>query len=313
MVYIFNTLAPIIILVALGVILRKQKFTSPHFFKETNKLVFYVGLPALLFFKASAVHFIEDRAVKLFLALGITSILIILLGYILSLILRVPKKSMGALVQGGYRGNQAFVGLPVVFFALDGLGVDNSIQGMVVMSIIPIMVLYNFLAVPVLLIGLGNSEVSATQRLKLSLKKLITNPIILSGLLGLVYGLLNLPLPKVIERTIVVISGISMPFALMGVGASLMVGRIKSVAIYASIASFVKIIINPLVCYYVCMYLGLNDIERLIALLFSASPAAAMCYVMTDQLGGDTDLAAGGIVLSTLFSPLPMAVILAFA
>lgn len=311
MAYIFNTLAPIIVLVLLGFYLRRSGFAVASFFKETTKLVFYVGIPALLFGKASALHSLDERAVRLFSVLALTTLAVVAVGYLLVPLLKIPAQSMGAFVQGGYRGNQAFVGLPVVFFALDGLGIEQDIQGAVVMAIIPIMVLYNLLAVPILLVGLGRRDISMARRMRSSAKTLLSNPIILSGLGGLFFGFLDLQLAAVVQRTLSVVAGISMPLALMGVGAALVFDRIRPVALYAGCAALLKIVVSPALCYLIARLCALESVEILIVMLFAATPAAAMCYVMTDQLGGDADLAAGGIVLSTILAPLSMAAILA--
>ena len=48
-VLILNTLAPVFLLIALGAGLQASRFLSPGFLREANRVVYWVGLPALLF------------------------------------------------------------------------------------------------------------------------------------------------------------------------------------------------------------------------------------------------------------------------
>ena len=47
--YAFNAVAPILLLVLLGFLLKKLNFAGDDFFKKANSLVFRVFLPILLF------------------------------------------------------------------------------------------------------------------------------------------------------------------------------------------------------------------------------------------------------------------------
>ena len=51
---ILNILAPVFLLVGLGVVLQASKFISPNFLKEANRLTYWLGLPALLFSQLAA-------------------------------------------------------------------------------------------------------------------------------------------------------------------------------------------------------------------------------------------------------------------
>ena len=52
----------------------------------------------------------------------------------------------------------------------------------------------------------------------------------------------------------------------------------------------------------VAMVLGLPDMETTILVLFFALPTAPTAYVLTRQLGGDSQLMAGIITLQTLLA-----------
>jgi hypothetical protein len=59
---VVNTIAPIALVILLGAILRRSGFASEKLFLETNRLVFWVGLPCLLFEKTASAAGQGDEA-----------------------------------------------------------------------------------------------------------------------------------------------------------------------------------------------------------------------------------------------------------
>ena len=59
-------------------------------------------------------------------------------------------------------------------------------------------------------------------------------------------------------------------------------------------------------------WIPLSPEARLVALVMAACPSAVASYVMAQQLGADEDVAAGTVVVSTVFAAvaLPVAVLL---
>jgi len=113
-VLILNTLAPVFLLIAIGAGLQRSGFLSPGFLKEANRVTYWLGLPALLFSQlAGSFHTGEAARMMLGVMLAATG-LVIVVGYIAARLLRVPAAT-GTLVQGAFRGNLAFVGLPIIY------------------------------------------------------------------------------------------------------------------------------------------------------------------------------------------------------
>ena len=51
---VVNILAPIFLLIGLGLFLRRQGFASEEFFRNLNRLIYWIALPALLFAKTAS-------------------------------------------------------------------------------------------------------------------------------------------------------------------------------------------------------------------------------------------------------------------
>src|ERR1700712_5243805 len=105
---VLNILAPVFLLIGIGVVLQASKFVSPNFLKEANRLTYWLGLPALLFSQlAASFHDVGGARLMFGVMLGAT-LGVIFIGYITGWLLRVPGVALGTFVQGAFRGNLAF-------------------------------------------------------------------------------------------------------------------------------------------------------------------------------------------------------------
>ena len=68
--HIINTLLPVFLIIALGALLRKTKFVSAEFVAGLNRLVYWVALPCLLFYKLATASYDYQVAGKTFLFRG---------------------------------------------------------------------------------------------------------------------------------------------------------------------------------------------------------------------------------------------------
>jgi predicted permease len=123
---VVNVLLPVFAVIALGAALRHARFASPQLFRETNRLVYWVALPAFLFYTTAESEPPGSTAPKVFTVLAGAMLLTIALGYAIAAILRLPPRTTGAFVQGSYRSNLAYVGLPIVLLAVASHGGEQS-------------------------------------------------------------------------------------------------------------------------------------------------------------------------------------------
>lgn len=310
---IVNTIAPIALVVLLGAVLRRSRFAPDGLFRGTNRLVFWVGIPCLLFHKTAQPITQGDAAMRIFLTLLLGMAACIVIGYLACLVLRVPRRSVGAFVQGAYRSNLAYLGLPVVFYAVAGVdgGAPAGMNSVAVLAIAPLIPIYNAVAVLVLLVGRDHGGASLHQRIRTIVFSMATNPLLLACLAGISFSLTGWNLPVVVERTAEAIGQMALPLALLGIGASLSFRELRGRWLFATASSMIKVAVAPLAGYLIGTALGLSSTEILVAMLFLGCPTAVVSWVMAEQLDGDHHLAAGAVVLSTLLSMITLAVILA--
>ena len=307
---IINTVLPVFLIIALGAQLRKAGFISAELVTGLNRLVYWVALPVLLFYKIATAAYDYQAAGKTFLVMLIGMLACIAAGYLVAAVMRMPAALMGTFVQGAFRGNLLYVGLPIIIYSFAN-SADYSaaeietLAFLVLASLVPA---YNIAAVLALLASRHKLDRHAPARI---LRQLITNPLIIACLAGAVYSLVLPPLPIVIVRTCAAVGRIALPLALLGVGAALVQGRIIGQRTYAFAGSVIKIAIGPIVGLLAARLLGLGPAETRVALIFLACPTATVSYIMAGQLGGDQRLSAAMVLISTILSILSLGLIVA--
>jgi malate permease and related proteins len=297
--FVVETLAPLILLIALGAGLAHIKFLGRSFIDDLNKLAFWVVLPALLFSTASEASVPGDVALRLFLLLVLATLLITGLAWVICVLLRVPREGWGTLLQAAFRGNLAYIGLPVLAYSL---GSDRDSFASAVIVLVLLTVVYNILAVWVL--RGGNSAGPGMKRM---LGSILTNPLLISGLLGLGVSSLGLSLPGFVDRALDSLGGAAVPLAVLCIGGSLTLTPLRGRRSWILAAALLKVVALPILVFGLARGFGLNPTESRIVLVLSACPTAAASYVMVRQMGGDEALATGAIALSTVLSALSLA------
>jgi len=301
---IVNTLTPLFLIIFLGAVLRWRGFATAELYREINRLVFYVGLPAMLFYKTAQARVPGDAALRLSGVLLGAMLLCVGFGYVVGFLLRVPGRGLGAFVQGAYRSNVAYVGLAVVLFGLvaaDGK-LDLQIEALAVVALGALVPAYSLVAVLVLLIGGDHERVQRRRWLRELLRKIVTNPLVVACAAGIAYSLTGWSLPTMVQRTCATVGQIALPLALLGIGGSLRLDALQSEWRHSVAASLIKVAFAPLAGLLIAGWVGLAPAELRIAMIYLASPTAVASFVMAQQMGGDDELAGSIVLVSTLLS-----------
>jgi hypothetical protein len=300
---IVSILGPIVLVLAVGQVAMRSGFLRRATFDDINRLVYWIGLPALLFHKIQSARIEGDMAVRILSVLLVGTLGSALLGYAAGALLRLPLRSRVALVQTALRGNLAYVGLPVVLFALGESGVATpALEAAVVLSISPLIPIYNIVAV-LIMSGCVDTAPEPGWRRALTLSgRVVRNPLVLACALGLFCSWMRWPLPSALDRTVAALGQMALPLSLLTIGSTLRIGRLKSNAPAAALSALIKVVAAPCIGALAARGLGLTAVETRVVLLFLACPTAFASYVIAQQLGADDALTADAIVLSTLLS-----------
>lgn len=308
--YVLNTLLPVFAMVALGMILRKKRFLSDAFVKDINKLVFWVALPVLLFYSIAVSKIDIATAGKTWAVVMSATIATIIAGWVTVRLLKIPKETTGTFLQGAFRGNLLYISLPVIVYSFKTSPAEtaSSMEALTILVLALIIPVYNVLSVVFLLESCRGSKRVVNVNIA---GQIIKNPLIIACALGLLYSYFFDSMPIAADRIFSAVGGMSLPLALITVGATL-AGRIEPQRFANALAaSLLKIFFCPLVGFGVALLIGLTNEQMRVALILLACPTAAASYVMADQMGGDGKLASAIIVITTFLSVLSLAMVLA--
>jgi hypothetical protein len=217
---------------------------------------------------------------------------------------RVPPASTGTFAQAAFRGNLAFIGLPVVIFA--GAGRADAAITTAVYLLAAVVPFYNIAAVLVLV-----ARREGLRSLRALPGQLLANPLILACVAAAVWAKAGPALPTWSARTLQTLADMALPLALLGIGATLRLEGIRGHWAAIGGAGALKVAVGPLLGWALARWLGLGLAETRAVLIFLACPTATVTFVMADQLGGDRSLAAGTVAASTIASFIPLSLILA--
>lgn len=305
--FILEMLAPLGLLIGLGAVLAHIRFLGETFMADLNKLAFWVTLPALLFITAGRAAAPGSQTWLLLAVVLGGTFGIILLAWGVCHVLRLPRAVHGTLMQSAFRGNLFYIAVPVLTYSLAALSEEERNQAMA-SAVIVMMVLmgfYNVLAVIVLQTG----RHASVQFVPVA-KSILTNPLLIAGIAGIIVPFLNLHPPHFIELALESLAAAAVPISLLCIGGSMVVTPLVGRRSLILTAALLKVAVLPALIFGLSRWAGLGTVEQRIAVVIGACPTAAVAFVMAREMGGDKILASGSIALSTMLSAISLGVVL---
>ncbi|MBN2105454.1 AEC family transporter [bacterium] len=286
-----QVVAPVFILPFIGALLKRIRLIDASFVTMSSRLVFIVALPCLVFVKLSVVNLSRLLRPGLILYIYAATITVFFLVWMLACFWIHRGDDLGAFVQGSYRGNFAIVGFAII---LNLFGESGLTRAAVILAFI--MPLYNVLAVIVLTITNHQKKLP----LRILLFRIMTNPLMISVLIAVIFSLCSWRLHPVIFNAAEILSRLALPLALLGIGGSLNLEAIRSASKMAVSASFLKLVLLPVAMTYGAICMGFSGQELGILFVLFGCPTAVSSYVMADAMGANDKLAGNIILISTL-------------
>lgn len=287
---------PVFLVILLGHALRRARVVPDAFWMPAEKLTYYVTFPALLTANLAradmdAVDWGPLVAAQMLAVLGMAA-LAVRLRPALGRALGLSDASFTSVFQGAIRPN-TYVGLAVAAALFGPAGV--TLTAICIAAVIP---LVNALAV-ICLARYGDGQGGG---LGAVLRGIVTNPLILACLLGLVMNAAGLGLPPVLGPFLDILGRAALPIGLLAVGAGLSAGALRQGLGAVAVASAAKLALLPLLVWGLCALAGLDAMSTTIAVLYGALPCSASSYVLARRMGGDAPLVAGIITAQTMLS-----------
>lgn len=296
LIFSLNATMPIFLMMVLGWILKKGKWVDDNSTAVMNKLVFRVFLPALLFMDLASQDFVAIWDSGFVLFCFIVTIISIVIALALSY-LDKDKDDKGEFIQASYRSAAATLGIAFMTNIYDNIA-------MVALMIIGSVPLYNTFAV--LILSLTSPDSRNTKDGKALFKKtmynLVTNPIILSILAGLIWSLLHFPQPVIFTKSLRYLGNIASPLALITLGAAFEFGELKEKLLPIIAVVFNKLFLFCILFLPVAIYLGYRDEKIVAALIMLGSATTSSSFIMAKNMGHRGTISSSAVMTTTLLS-----------
>lgn len=294
LIFSLNATVPIFLLMMLGLFFRKIGWIDEAFASKMNKFVFLVPLPALLFEDLATVDFAEVWDMKFVLFCFCATLVSIAAAAAVSFLWK-DRTIQGEFIQASYRSSAALLGIAFIQNIYGN-------AGMAPLMIIGSVPLYNVMAVVVLSFFQPERKKLDRQVWIDTLKGIVTNPIILGIIAGLLWSALRLPMPPILEKTVSNIGAVATPMGLMAMGAAFDIRKAFGKARPAIAASVMKLVGFAAVFLPLAVWLGFRR-EQLVAILIMLGSATTVsCYVMARNMGHEGVLTSSTVMLTTMCS-----------
>jgi len=295
---IIQTLLPLMLLIALGAVL-KRTIADDSWTAVLNKLSIYLLFPALIF---SGMIKVKLETIDNFSFIYGNFILLVTIIFTLYFGLRYIgfKKSMvNTYVISVFFGNVGYLGFPI----LSSL-IPNS-EGLVSMHVaLYTLILFTF--------GIGVLEFSVHKRLNPKiLVDTLKNPLLLAVLFSIVILAFEIRLPFVVLKTVELLAGGATPIILISLG--IFLARELPKVEYKHVVGLVglKLFVVPMI-FLLYFYLAGQSEVLAISVLEAGMPMAITPFILAELYPMEREIIAIGIVVSCLLSvfTLPLLMVL---
>ena len=294
LIFSINAVAPLFILLFFGYVLKKRDFISGGFVSSGNKFVFYIGLPAALFrsvYSAELGELLDWRFAAFALGASLGAFFII---WLIAALFIKERPIVGAFTQGAFRGNFAFLGMPLLISIAGEAGEARA--ALILAFVLP---MYNICSILVLAACSGSAQKVGFKTVAFVILK---NPFIIAIALAFAAQLAGIRLPFLLNQSVGYVANMATPLALICLGAGMYFQGFDAKFKYALTASLIKVVALPILFVTAGYMMGFRGYDIAALLVLGGIPSAIAGYTMVVQMGGDSYVAATIIVLSTFMS-----------
>ncbi|WP_115117879.1 AEC family transporter [Oligella urethralis] len=263
--------------------LNKLNFAR-EFFANTEKMVYFLMFPALLFRSVLASPLSISTAGASLLACVLLALAGLLLAIVSRLFLTVDQRALNSTQQCVYRFS-TYLALSI------GPGVGGT-DGLAIMAV--------FIGFTVPLVNVMAVRALAAESGGGVLKSIISNPLVITTVLAVSLNLLGFKLPAVLDNTLLKLGQASIPLGLICVGAAL---KLREGTVNAPIVAWMtvtRLVMMPLFALLIAIVVGFSTLQTQMFMIFAAIPTAPAAYVLAVRMGGDARLVANIISVQTL-------------
>ena len=139
-----------------------------------------------------------------------------------------------------------------------------------------------------------------------TVKHVVLNPMVVSTLLGMLCAIFGLHIPGPVTAYLGILADALTPCALFAIGLGLSLDGLRANIGTASLLSVVKLVIMPVVVYGLSVWLGLDPLYTIAAVICAAVPTAKTVYILAGEYHCEEMMVASTVSMTTLVSILSL-------
>lgn len=291
-----DAIISIFVIMAVGYAAKRLLRLEKGHIGRFNALVFHTLLPLMLF---NNIYRSDIRGGVSLLCLGLAlSVLAVLFLFTWFFVKRVePANSQrGVMIQASFRSNFLLLGMPLIQELCPGA--DLATVSVMLAIVVPC---FNMLAV-VTLEAFSRKQVNVRQ----ILLGIAENPLIIASAAGILANLSGLRLPECLSNPITQLGSSASPVALLILGAQFEFRDVRLHRRNLAICTAFRLLVYPGVALPLAAMAGLRGPEFAVLISMFATPTAVSSFSMAAQMGGNPELAASAVTVTTLLSAATM-------
>ena len=287
-----NAIVSIFVMMAVGYGAKRLLQLDKDSVRRFNSLVFHTLLPLMLFnniYKSNIRGGVSARCLGLALAVLLA---LFLLTWLLVKRIEPANDQRGVMIQASFRSNFLLLGMPLIQELCPGA--DLATVSVMLAIVVPC---FNVLAV-ITLETFSHKQIDV-KKILLGIAK---NPLIIASALGILANLSDLPLPDCLANPISQLGASASPVALLLLGAQFEFHDVRLHRRNLAVCTALRLVVFPGVALPLAALAGLRGPEFAVLISMFATPTAVSSFSMAAQMGGNPELAASAVTLTTLLS-----------
>lgn len=284
------------LMILIGMLLKRTNVLSRDHSSLLSKIVINISLPSLIFINIASANISHELIYPPIIAFGI-SLICMLIAIIYSRIRHYSKEKTWTIIILLSLMNTAFIGYPIVLGVFGNEGFLRAIffdMAIALMFVFFGMMLSTFFG--------GNKK----EVLKNALKFVP----LWAVMFGIIFNIFNIPLGYVLKNSLTYLGNSTIPLIMLSLGLTINFADFKSYLSDTIFVSAVRLIVAPLLVYFMLLYLGVDDMILKVSVVESAMPTAMNALVLAITYDLDVELVSSVVFATTILSVLTLPLII---
>ncbi len=302
MLQVLSAIIPIFGVIVAGFITGKIRFLDASAAKILNRFIFYITLPAMLFYTTATAKPEDILRYDFALIFLIGSLLTVVIGLLAGKFFfrKTDKKELILHTLSVTLGNTGYMGIPMLISLFGGMGGIAAVIGTITVNM------------PLTAIGVCGLQYYCNKGTDKSwyapFIDIFKMPFVFASFIGMFCALLEIKIPQVILQSADLLGSPTMGAALFAVGLSLADLKLhKNTMIEVAWISLIKLLVSPLLVLLVCpLFPDIDPLWKSCAIILAATPLASTVCVISANYDCYTAETSSTVFISTLLSALTL-------